>query len=489
MSSPSAPTAARLLHNIIWQAGGEAASRLIGFAISIFLARTLGVEAFGVFGTAFAIVGYLAMLVGAGSDLYGMRALAQGPEDGAVLVGRLLIARLLFALFALALVAVIAPAIATARAQVAVLLIAMGSLFTLALNVNWALRALEQGRALAFGVTLQHLLFASLVVALWAARALDARSAAAALVAGECLLVAWNFRAVRAALGKIRFEPPGAETFTIMRKASAVLVARLPRMLFYQGDIVLVSWLASAAAAGEFVAGQRIVLSLAMIAVLVQWGVFPHASRLAVRDRAEFFAFQCAILRYLLLALVPLSLLGFAYAPELVQMLYGPAYAEASGALRWLFGVLPVFSLSLVLQDSLFALHRNATVMVVNYLAMALHLALAIALVPRQTGSGAAIASLGGEAVGLVAFVLLLSRDRGWSAAARRAARHCLAPLGAGGAMAIALGLGAKLDPAQSIAASLVVFAVAGLALRALTRGEVAAVTDFLRRRKIQPER
>ena len=75
---------------------------------------------------------------------------------------------------------------------------------------------------------------------------------------------------------------PGAETFAIMRGASAVLVARLPRMLFYQGDIVLVSWLASAAAAGEYVAGQRIVLSLAMIAVLVQWGVFPHASRLAV---------------------------------------------------------------------------------------------------------------------------------------------------------------------------------------------------------------
>ena len=224
----------------------------------------------------------------------------------------------------------------------------------------------EQGRTLAIGVTLQHILFGLLVVLLWRAQDLDARFAAAAMVLGECFLVAWNLRAVRVAVGRIRFAPPGAETFAIMRGASAVLVARLPRMLFYQGDIVLVSWLASAAAAGEYVAGQRIVLSLAMIAVLVQWGVFPHASRLAVRDRAGFFSFQCAIVRYLLLALVPVSILGFVYAPDLVQILYGPAYAEASGALRWLFCALPVFSVSLIVQDSLFALHRNTTVMIVN---------------------------------------------------------------------------------------------------------------------------
>jgi O-antigen/teichoic acid export membrane protein len=487
MPSRSAPTAARLLHNIIWQAGGEAASRAIGFVISIFLARSLGAEEFGVFGTAFAIVGYLAMVVGAGSDLHGMRALAQGSGEAAELVGRVSIARLLFAAGGLGLIIAFAPA--TAGRYLAVLLIAATSLFTLALNVNWALRALEQGRTLAIGVTVQHVVFALFVVLLWRAQDLDARSAAAAQVAGECVLVAWNFRAVRTAIGKIRFPRPGAETLRVMRSASAVLAARLPRMLFYQGDIVLVSWLASAAAAGEYVAAQRIVLSLAMIAVLVQWGVFPHASRLAVRDRAEFFSFQCAILRYLLLVLVPASILGFVFAAELVQLLYGPEYSAASDALRWLFGVLPVFSLSLVLQDALFALHRNTTVMVVNYLAMTLHLAAAIVLIPQQGGTGAAIVALGAEAAGLVAFVAVLSRDDGWSAAAARAARRCLAPLFAGAAMAVALALGASLTPAQRLAAGLGVFVVASVLVRALGRTEVTALVDFLRRRSVQPER
>jgi O-antigen/teichoic acid export membrane protein len=482
MPSRSVPTAARLLHNIIWQAGGEAASRLIGFAISILLARTLGVEAFGVFGTAFAIVGYVAVLVAAGSDLYGTRALAQGPEDAAELVGQVSIARLLFAACGAALIAVLAPAMATGS-HLVVLLIAATSLFTLALNLNWALRALEQGRSLAIGVTVQHILFGLVVVMLWRAQDLDARFAAAALVLGECFLVAWNLRSVRAALGNIRFRWPGAETFAIMRAASAVLVARLPRMLFYQGDIVLVSWFASAAAAGEYVAGQRIVLSLAMIAVLAQWGVFPHASRLAVRDRAAFFSFQCAIVRYLLLVLVPVSMLGFAFAGELIQILYGLAYAGASSALRWLFCALPVFSVSLILQDSLFALHRNTAVTIVNYLAMALHLGAAIALIPQQMGTGAAIACLGGEAAGLVALVAVLSRDAGWSPAAGRAARRCLAPLIAGVPMAIALAAGAHLAPALRLAASLGVFVVAAVLVRALARDEIMAVADFLRRR------
>jgi O-antigen/teichoic acid export membrane protein len=488
MSSRSQPPAARLLHNIIWQAGGEAASRLIGFAISILLARTLGVEAFGIFGTAFAIVGYVAVLVAAGSDLYGTRALAQGPEDAAELVGRVSIARLLFATCCAVLIAVLAPAMATGS-HLVVLLIAATSLFTLALNLNWALRALEQGRTLAIGVMLQHMLFGLLVLLFWRVQNLDARFAAAALVLGECFLVAWNLRAVRAVVGKIHFRRPGAETFAIMRGASAVLVARLPRMLFYQGDIVLVSWLASAAAAGEYVAGQRIVLSLAMVAVLVQWGVFPHASRLAARDRPGFFSFQCAIVRYLLLVLVPVSMLGFVFAPDLVQILYGAAYAEASGALRWLFCALPVFSVSLIVQDSLFALHRNTTVMIANYLAMTLHLAAAITLIPQQMGTGAAIACLGGEAAGLVALLTTLSRDTGWSPAARRAARRCLAPLVAGGAMAISLAVSANLAPTQRLAASLGVFVVACVLVRALARDEIAAVADFLRRRSVQPER
>ncbi len=486
MPSRSPPTAARLLHNIIWQAGGEAASRAIGFVVSIFLARSLGAEGFGLLGTAFAIVGYLAMVVSAGSDLHGMRALAQGSGEATELVGRVAIARVLFAACCFGLIIAVAPA--TAGRYFAVLLIAATSLFALALNVNWALRGLEQGRTLAIGVTLQHVLFALLVVLLWRVQDLDARTAAAAQVAGECFLAAWNFRAVRAAVGKMHFRPPGAETFAIMRGASAILVARLPRMLFYQGDIVLMSWLAGAAAAGEYVAGQRIVLSLAMIAVLVQWGVFPHASRLAVGHRAEFFSFQCGILRYLLLVLAPVSILGFAFAAELVQVLYGPEYAAASGALRWLFCALPVFSLSLVLQDSLFALHRNTTVMIVNYLAMTLHLAAAIALVPQYTGSGAAIACLGGEAAGLAALVAALSRDTGWSPAARRAARRCLAPLVAGVAMAITLAVGANLAPTLRLAASLGVFVVGSVLVRALARDEIAAVADFLRRRGVQPE-
>ncbi len=487
MSSPSAPTAARLLHNIIWQAGGEAASRAIGFVVSIFLARSLGAEAFGVLGTAFAIVGYLAMVVSAGSDLHGMRALAQGSGEAAELVGRVSIARLLFAACGFGLIIAFAPA--TAGRYLAVLLIAATSLFTLALNLNWALRALEQGRPLAFGVTLQHVLFALLVVLLWRVQDLDARTAAAAQVAGECFLVAWNFRAVRAAIGKIRYRRPGAATLGVMRSASTVLAARLPRMLFYQGDIVLVSWLASAAAAGEYVAGQRIVLSLAMIAVLVQWGVFPHASRLAVRDRAEFFSFQCAILRYLLLILLPISILGFVFATELVQLLYGPDYSAASGALRWLFCALPVFSLSLVLQDSLFALHRNTMVMAVNYLGMALHLAAAIVLIPQQGGTGAAIACLGGEAVGFVAFVIVFLRDAGRAASSTRAARQCLMPFVAGALMAFALVLGATLATGVRVAAGLCVFLVASVLLRALSHTEVTAVFDSVRRGRVLPER
>ena len=53
----------------------------------------------------------------------------------------------------------------------------------------------------------------------------------------------------------------------------------------------------------------------------------------------------------------------------------------------------------------------------------------------------------------------------------------------------IALAVGANLAPGLRLGASLVVFVIGGVVVRALARDEIAAVADFLRRRSVQPER
>src|SRR6478752_2729432 len=152
MSRISGPLLARLVDNTVWQAIGAAASRLIGLVTTVVLARLLGVEGFGIFGTAFALVGYISIVVAAGVDVHGTRSLAQKPHEAAATIGGVLVARVMLAFGGAGLLALVVAIVTLPATYFAVVLVAAGGLFTLAVNLSWALRALERGRTLAAGV-------------------------------------------------------------------------------------------------------------------------------------------------------------------------------------------------------------------------------------------------------------------------------------------------------------------------------------------------
>jgi O-antigen/teichoic acid export membrane protein len=260
-------------------------------------------------------------------------------------------------------------------------------------------------------------------------------------------------------------------------------------MLFYSGDMLLVAWLVSTAASGEYLAGQRLVLTFVTVGVLVLGVVFPHSCRLAASDRGRFLEFQCAVLRLLLLVLIPISVLGAFFAPTVIALLYGPAYAEAAPVMLVLFVVLPIFVGNLVVQDTLVALHRNRIVAAINFAAMIVHLALALALASRLAGLGVVIGCLAGEAIGLLALGASMWRDPAWSAAARTAATRCVLPLVAGMVMFMVLWMAARLGAVASAALGAAAYLAIGYRLRAYSSGEVVAVIGAMRNMPTGPSR
>ena len=301
--------------------------------------------------------------------------------------------------------------------------------------------------------------------------------------------VAWNYRGVIAQIGRIDWPARIGEVSKLMRDSSALLAGRVPRLLFYNGDMLLVAWLVSTAAAGEYLASQRVILTFVTVGVLVLGAVFPNSCRLAMSDRGRMLEFQCAVLRLLMLALIPISILGAFFAYPLVILLYGVAYSDAAPILSLLFVVLPIFVASLVVQDTLVALHRNRIMVTINLAAMVVHLSLALALVSRFTGLGVVMACLVGETAGLFALGASFWRDPAWSAAARAAAAKCVLPLGAAAAMWTVLWLTARVGAIASAALAAGVYLVVSYWLRAFSTGEVVAMFGAMRRVATGPGR
>lgn len=478
----SGPLLTRLVDNTVWQAIGAATSRLIGLVITVFLARLLGVEGFGIFGTAFALVGYISIVVAAGVDVHGTRSLAQEPHEAAATVGKVLVARLLLAVGGAGILALIVTIAPLPAIHIAVVLVAAIGMFTLAANLGWALRALERGRTLAAGVVLQQLTLLFLVMLVWRTGLLSPLSAAATQIAAELVLVAWNYRGVVAQIGRVAWPARGSEPLNLVRASSILLLGRLPRMLFLNGDLLLVASLVSTASSGEYLASQRLVLAFVAAGVLVLGAVFPHSCRLAAHDRGRFLEFQCTVLRLLMLGLIPISVLGTFFASPLTLAVYGGAYADAAPVLSVLFIILPVFVASLVLQDTLVALHRNRIMVAINLTAMVVHLLLAVALASKLAALGVATACLVGETAGLLALIATFWRDPAWSVAARAAAAKCMLPLAAGAAMCTALWLGPPVGAAASAALAAGAYLGIGYWVRAFSSEEIVAMLGAMRR-------
>lgn len=468
-----------IARNALWLGGGEFLSRLIGLGLAIYLARILGAEGYGLIGTALAFVGYFTIFIAAGVDFHGVRDIAQQPEKLPEIVGHVLGTRLLLLLaacIAMVLLVWLLPARVIGRIDL-VATYAL-TLLTFTLNTTWALRGIQQMRTIAIGLVLQNFLMASatfLLVrepspVLWLVPAIQ--------VASECFLVAWYYRYLFKRFGALRPVFDWVHLGPTLKETLHLSLGRFPRIFYYQGDVLLLAWLASAASVGEFLVSHKIILSIATIGAIYQGNVYPVISRLAAQSPVAALRFQMNILRYALIVMAPFIVLGAIYAGPLIHAIYGTAFHTSPLIFFWMLFTLPVFEASIAMQDVLVATRKNNAVVIANSAAMLVHIAVGIAIIPGHLGVGAALASLAGELVGL----LLLAGFVWHGTRLFPFTGRMLAPLLGGVFMYAAILLSTREHWAIQAGLGVLVYAIAMALFRAMTHNEICRIWQYLRR-------
>jgi O-antigen/teichoic acid export membrane protein len=102
--------------------------------------------------------------------------------------------------------------------------------------------------------------------------------------------------------------------------------------------------------------------------------------------------YYCAT-KYLALAVVPLGVLAMVLAPQLIAVLYGPAYAGAVPALRLLLAIGTVATFNRPISSVLFSAEKQNFVLGVTLALAALNLSCDLALIPGYGAVGAALAN------------------------------------------------------------------------------------------------
>jgi O-antigen/teichoic acid export membrane protein len=396
---------------------GRALSVVLNFLGWAFMARALGPDDFGIVQFGIAVMFYVSFVTDLGLTTLGTRDVAASSRPGQ-LVRAIMGLRLLLAVIA-TIIAVVVALAAPVPAQIAddvrmVALILSSTIAAGAINGLWLLRA--QGRASA--IALQDIASAFVLVAgaVLLVRPTDSVALAAATFAAAQWLAA--LLSLRSVGGWLTLQPTLIDARAILRRALPLGVAALAVNVYYTADSVLLGILRDSTEVGLYGAAYRLVTPWLMLASVAGLLAMPTLARLVEHGSADVEPTLRGLSRGLLALGIPVAAATSVAAGEVLNIVFGPAYAGAALPLALLIWTSVTVYANAPFGFLLLARHEDRRYMWIAVAGAVVNLSLNAVLIPTIGMAGAAIATLAAEVV-VLGSMIWFTRDVSFGILAR----------------------------------------------------------------------
>ena len=441
---------------------GQVLARVVDFALYLLLARSLGVEGFGLYTFALSFVLLFNVVADLGVSTVLTREAARTPDRMRALLRHALALKAGSA--AVAVMAIVVVAVATRITGPALALIAVAGV-SLALRsvtllfeglLKAANRAGSAGVAAVVGSVVSLAAAAALLAAGWGP--LGAAIAWGVGGIAHLALAAWLSRRLYAPT--TGWPAPAATAPTrrgMLREALPLAVSWVFIALYFRIDAVMLHVMVGEHAVGLYGGIYRVFEAFTMLAVAYRSVLFPFMARAADGPPAALAVLCRKSIRLHLAFTVLVAVFITFHARALVLLVLGARYAEAAPGLAILIWALPGSFIADTLLHLLIAQRRQSPGTRAVSLTAALNIALNLLLIPRYSFLGAALATAVSEAVCCGLLFLLFRRGVPGVGVARAVWRPIaagvfvaallafLTPLLPGGLPGLALGAGITL--------------------------------------------
>jgi len=365
-------------------------SRALSFALSILVARRLGVEGFGTYAVYWYSAWMVSQVTDLGLHLVSLRSLSRSFEPrvfwSAVLAKGALTAGVLVATLA-----ALGAGALSAEEPLLLLLLAAHLLGSWVEFLGVTLRS--RGGIAREGLALTVLRFASLAAAAWALSGgadLETLAAALALSCLPAVALALSFLA--------RIDLPlrgGTEAGRLMKEALPLGLVSAMTLLYLRADLFIVAAFAGASEAGFFQSAFRLFEATFVVSGGLAAGTFPL---LAARfGEKGFDTLARFVLGLLALLSAPIAL-AFALVPgPILTVFYGEGFEGAARPLSFLGMALVAVFANALTTHLLVASGRNRRLVLSIAVRLVVGVVLDVLFVPRWGASGAAFAVVAAE--------------------------------------------------------------------------------------------
>jgi len=385
--------------NIYWIVLSDFVTKITTLLATIYLARQLGVENFGIFSLSVVVASTLWPIVDLGVSEYGIRKVARAPATTPNILLSLNTSRFIAAVV-ISLGAICVLSIAgLAEAKFLAISLGLSYLLGFALCPDWLFRGLEDMKNL-FYVNAAISGFYMLTIILSVHGVDDL--AASSLIRGMSfffgsligLMILWKHRNI-----VFKFTGGIREITSTVRKTKHFLSNRIISNLSQFISYYIVSFMLSDLALGLFSAPHRIYLLMFGGISAIATAIYPILSDVYKNQNGAFNNYQSRMVTYFLYVFVPGTFVCAVFSEEIMEILFGSGYIDSSFSLVILLVSAPIIVTKSIYAFTLSSSGNEKYIFKAVLYGMCVQLAISLAFVSSYGISAAALSILLGEAV------------------------------------------------------------------------------------------
>jgi O-antigen/teichoic acid export membrane protein len=183
----------------------------------------------------------------------------------------------------------------------------------------------------------------------------------------------------------------------LLRESSLLGAATSVGLVAWRIDSVILALLRNSREVGLYSTAYRFIdLTGAVVSVMVN-SMFPSLTRFASEGDSRLRGLVDKTFDLVLAVSVPIAVIAFCFAPEIMELVGGADFRPGAVALRILAAVAVAAALSALLERGLLAAGRERFLLVINAAALALNVVLNVALIPPYGFRAAAATTIACE--------------------------------------------------------------------------------------------
>ena len=384
-----------IFKNMSWLMVSQIIASICAFVWTILIARYLGVNEYGILGFAISITTILSLTLDLGIGTYIVRHIATNYDSAPKHLGNMIPLKIIFSIGSFFLMLIILIIMKSDELTITItLLFTIEMMFKSYVGLfNGVFQAFEKGEYQGIGnIILNLILLAFILISIFTN--LGIYGISFSYILANLITLFYTSYVLNKHVTKPKLELDKKFCKKIILLSLPFAVTGILSSIYYSIDAVMLNYLVGNYATGIYNATYKLISVLTLFYSIYTAVIFPIMSKFFKNDKKLLvISFEKSV-KYLMLIMIPLAIGTIFYSSDIIQLIYGHEYDEASSVLSILIWTVCLLFVSGAGNVLLNASHKERVVTKIYGIAALFNVILNFIMIPYLSYKGAAITTV-----------------------------------------------------------------------------------------------